>query len=357
MTWFARSRRPRQPTPSWPPMQRRMPADSLLGRACCSAASSRLLLGRFVVGIGAGRVVGDVDDPSDLDDRLAEGDFDPLAQGHRRHAAARAATAQAEVGGLTLHRHEIGPTTVCCNARVDLLFEDLYDPLRHVPAEVHRWPGHPRACPGGARWLVGVLDDHPDLVCVAVDVEDRPPNSGDAVGRNHEREPATFVGPVIGSGVANRLEVHVVGVGVSARTGDLDPEGQRLPTVLAGPQFQHHLQRRVGRMQDGHARGIDVGHGVSSQPWWFPTIIGECPGSCCYCPLPPTGPRTSLPLPLAWGSTSWSDPNIVRPCPAPWVTGPWFCPWPTSAPPWAPSWRCIVGARSMRCWPSTTKAW
>src|ERR1022692_5284240 len=106
-------------------MPRRMPDDSLRGRECCLAASKGLLLGRLVIGIGAGRVVGDVDDPSYLGDRLAEGDFYPLAQGHRRHAATRAAAAQAEIGGVTLHRDKIGPTAVHRNTRVDLLLEDL----------------------------------------------------------------------------------------------------------------------------------------------------------------------------------------------------------------------------------------
>ena len=80
---------------------------------------------------------------------IAEGDLDPLAQGHRGHPATSAATAQAEVGGIILHRDKIGPTAMCGNARVDLVSEDLDDPLGNVPAQVRPGAGHGRAGPAG----------------------------------------------------------------------------------------------------------------------------------------------------------------------------------------------------------------
>ena len=96
--------------------------------------------------------------------------FDTLAQCHSCHAAACASTTQAKIGGIILDSDEIGPTAMCRNAWIDLLLEDLHDPLSHVSAEVHRRSGHPRACAGRARWLIGILNDHSALVCITVDV-------------------------------------------------------------------------------------------------------------------------------------------------------------------------------------------
>jgi hypothetical protein len=48
----------------------------------------RLLLGLLEVGVGAGGVVGDVDDAVDLGDRLGDRYFDALAEGDCGHAAA-----------------------------------------------------------------------------------------------------------------------------------------------------------------------------------------------------------------------------------------------------------------------------
>ena len=111
--------------------------------------AEKLLLGCLVVRVGSRRVVGDVDHPEDLGDRFAYGHLDPLAQGDRRHPAARASSAQAEVGGVVLDGHQVGAAAVRGNARVDLLFEDLEDPLGDVAAEIGWWSRHGRA--GGGR--------------------------------------------------------------------------------------------------------------------------------------------------------------------------------------------------------------
>ena len=102
------------------------------------------------------------------------------------------------------------------NAWVDLLLEDLQNPLCHIPTQVRRWSGHSRARADGAGRSVRVLDDHSALVTVGIDVEDRAPNLVNAVGWNHDCESASLGGPVIGSGVANRLKVNAVGVGALA---------------------------------------------------------------------------------------------------------------------------------------------
>jgi hypothetical protein len=53
----------------------------------------RLLLGLLEVRVGAGGVVGDVDDVVDFGDGLGDGDFDALAEGDGGHAAALASPA------------------------------------------------------------------------------------------------------------------------------------------------------------------------------------------------------------------------------------------------------------------------
>jgi hypothetical protein len=55
----------------------------------------RLLLGLLEVGVGAGGVVGDVDDAVDLGDGLGDRHFDALAEGDCGHAAALASPAEA----------------------------------------------------------------------------------------------------------------------------------------------------------------------------------------------------------------------------------------------------------------------
>jgi hypothetical protein len=54
---------------------------------------SELFFGRLVIRIGTGGVIRDVDDPMNLGNRITQGDFDSLAQGHRRHAASRTTSA------------------------------------------------------------------------------------------------------------------------------------------------------------------------------------------------------------------------------------------------------------------------
>ena len=157
-------------------------------------------------------MVRDVDDSNYLRDRLAKGHFNPLAQGDRRHATPGASTAQAEIGGVTFHRNQVSAPTVGCNAGVDLLLEDLYDPLGYIATEIDWWPGHRWACASGTGRLVGVLDGHRALFGVGSDVDDRAANLGNAVSWHDDREPATFLGPVIWIGVTDRLEVDAVGV-------------------------------------------------------------------------------------------------------------------------------------------------
>ena len=55
----------------------------------------RLLLGLLEVWVGAGGVVGDVDDAVDLGHGLGDRYFDALAEGDRGHAAALASAAEA----------------------------------------------------------------------------------------------------------------------------------------------------------------------------------------------------------------------------------------------------------------------
>ncbi len=54
-----------------------------------------LLFGLLEVGVGAGGVVGDVDDAGDLGDGLGDRHFDALAEGDCGHAAALASPAEA----------------------------------------------------------------------------------------------------------------------------------------------------------------------------------------------------------------------------------------------------------------------
>lgn len=65
--------------------QKARPRDGL-----SAEARDGLLLGRLEVRVGAGGVVGDVDDAVDLRDRLGDGYFDALAEGDCGHAAALA---------------------------------------------------------------------------------------------------------------------------------------------------------------------------------------------------------------------------------------------------------------------------
>jgi hypothetical protein len=58
-----------------------------------------LFLGLLEVRVGAGGVVGDVDDAGDLGDCLGYRHFDALAEGDCGHAAALTPPAQAQVGG------------------------------------------------------------------------------------------------------------------------------------------------------------------------------------------------------------------------------------------------------------------
>jgi hypothetical protein len=69
--------------------------EGTTARRLVNDGGGRLLLGLFEVGVGAGGVVGDVDDAVDLGDSLGDRHFDALAEGDCGHAAALASPAEA----------------------------------------------------------------------------------------------------------------------------------------------------------------------------------------------------------------------------------------------------------------------
>ena len=86
-----------------------------------------LLLGLLEVRVGAGGVVGDVDDAVDLGDSPGDRHFDALAEGDCGHAAALTPPAQAQIGGGAFDARELGVSAVAGDARVDIAVEHGHD--------------------------------------------------------------------------------------------------------------------------------------------------------------------------------------------------------------------------------------
>ena len=185
------------------------------------------------------------------------------------------------------------------DARVDLLLQDLEDPLGHVPAEVGRWAGHGRAGSGRERRAVRVLYDHPAQVDVGIDVQGGAPHLGHAFGRNDQGEALALGAPVLRSGIGCGLDGGVFGdlggLGDADVAADIDPPaGQlggkpgvlafsanrqrghplgQLGVVLGRPELRHHGQGSIGRHQNGTpAASITIGHGALASALPVPPV-------------------------------------------------------------------------------------
>src|SRR5438105_15198709 len=92
----------------------------------------------LIVGVGAAGVVGRIDHMLNLRDLLPDQDLDSLPQGDVDHAAALAATAEENVGGIALNVHQLDVAAVLGHGRVDLLVEQLLDGLsgRLIPDRI-----------------------------------------------------------------------------------------------------------------------------------------------------------------------------------------------------------------------------
>src|SRR5262245_50503859 len=90
-----------------------------------------LFLGGLKVRVGAGRVVRDVHDATNLRHMLAQQTLDSLTQRHVRHAASLASAAHAEQYDGILYVNQLDVPTMAANHRVDVRFEQL----RHAVIE------------------------------------------------------------------------------------------------------------------------------------------------------------------------------------------------------------------------------
>src|SRR5262245_18585903 len=82
-----------------------------------------LSVGRLIVGIGAGLMVGAIDNLADLGKSLTDSLLHTLIQGHADHAVALTATPKPDIDDVVVHLHEFDVATMTGDCRIDLRIE------------------------------------------------------------------------------------------------------------------------------------------------------------------------------------------------------------------------------------------
>src|SRR5215510_3229617 len=85
----------------------------------------RLAFGRLVIGVGARRMISDVDNLTDLWKCLMDSLLDPLIQRHADHATALTAATKPDIDDVVVHIHEFNVAAMACDRRIDLGIEQL----------------------------------------------------------------------------------------------------------------------------------------------------------------------------------------------------------------------------------------
>ncbi len=174
--------------------------------------------------------------------RVFENALDTLSQGHRRHTASLASTHQPEIGIAGINGNQLGGTTVGGNRGVDLLGEDLLNPIGQRTRQIALWSLDHR----GGR---SVRIVHRQTLLAQV--ERRTAKLVDVLAAKHQGEAIVLfddAGPLV-----DRAEGQLVLKVTATKTGDLD---EKTGFTLAGflvPQLLDHLESVCG---DAHNRGF-----------------------------------------------------------------------------------------------------